>query len=171
MFKVCLSWPRNLQFKILQSARGIYKNSEPRRETLHFCLPSRALNKLWTNLHLQRQQQRAVLDSDTPTAHTPYTEHRSAHTHTQRMRFSCRRWTKKRRIEFQKKDTAETNLSTQRPFPVSVCPCCRCCCCPCPFAHRFGLIQLDLQRLLGQIVLNFVWHRWTPVTAGPSTLF
>jgi len=112
-------------------------------------------------LHLQRQQQRAVLDSGTPT----YTH---AHTHPRLYNaFFLHGIDKKRRIEFQKKKGGNklehtTSISC---FCLSLLPCP--CCCPCPFAHRFGLIQLDLQRLLAQIVLSFVWHRWTPVTAGP----
>jgi len=53
-----------------------------------------------------------------PHIHTPI------HTHDFTMRFSCSGSTKSDALNF-KRRKAETNSSTQRPFPVSVCPCCR----------------------------------------------
>lgn len=91
--------------------------------TLHFCLPSRALNKLWTNLHWLQQ--------------LPYT-----HTHTRRHWCCLLLQAKKGETNEGRKEekathrvsvATETKLSVQRPFP-----------CFCLLHHS---IELDLQRL------------------------
>lgn len=44
------------------------------KATLHFCLPSRALNKLWTNLHLLQLRQQQHPRTHTPTRTHTYKE-------------------------------------------------------------------------------------------------